>query len=164
MNNWGQLKVRLSLSWLLTGQQENKLKTAYLCYLTCLHYHHVIRTTNGSKISNGPNVSNNSIKCWETILIGHCVVQILAWLFIVLWWCLCCFCACPIHGDKASNDDLSVLSTFVVGTIHRRSVERVTRKNKSDDLRLFEWIVPIIGLNTSSRPSSAMRKWVFFRL
>lgn len=44
----------------------------------------------------------------------------------------------PFSWGQASNDDLSVLSTFVVGTIHRRSVERVTRKNKSDDLRLFE--------------------------
>ena len=44
----------------------------------------------------------------------------------------------PYSWGQASNDDLSVLSTFVVGTIHRRSVERVTRKNKSDDLRLFE--------------------------
>lgn len=68
----------------------------------------------------------------------------------------------PFSWGQASNDDLSVLSTFVVGTIHRRSVERVTRKNKSDDLRLFEWIIPIVWLNTSSRPSSAIRKWVFF--
>lgn len=68
-----------------------------------------------------------SLRCPNFGLTIHCFVM-MSLLFLRM----------PYSWGQASNDDLSVLSTFVVGTIHRRSVERVTRKNRSDDLGLFE--------------------------
>lgn len=56
----------------------------------------------------------------------------------------------PYSWRQAANDDLSVLSTFAVGTIHRRSVERVTRKNKSDDLQF-------IRINTNCRTEQIIK-------
>lgn len=61
-----------------------------------------------------------SLRCPNFGLTIHCYVM-MSLLFLLFSW------------EQASNDDLSVLSAFVVGTIHRRSVERVTRKNRSDD-------------------------------